>query len=93
MVVVGRLSQGVALSDTLALGTGDTLKLSLTATENGKARRPHQAFIVLKEEETGLEAPFALTLKDNGKGVVEIVRLPLSSAKIDGDVKADAYGL
>ena len=75
MVFVDRLSQGATLPDALALGTEDTLKIILTATENGKAKRPHQAFVVLKEENSGLEAPYALSLKDNGKGVVEIVRL------------------
>lgn len=80
MVFVGRLSQGAALSDALALRTEDTLKISLTATEDGKSKRPHQAFVILKEADSGLEAPFALSLKSNGKGVVEIVRLlfPLS---------------
>lgn len=70
-----RLTQGAALPDALGLQTEDTLKISLTATENGKAKRPHQAFVILKEEDSGLEAPFALSLKSNGKGVVEIVRL------------------
>lgn len=75
-----RLSQGAALSEALKLGTADTLKVSITATEGGRAKRPHQAFVILREEDSGLEAPFALSLKDNGKGAVEIVMPPPSSA-------------
>lgn len=63
------------MSDTLALSTADTLSVSLTAMEDGKAKRPHQAFVVIREEGSGLEAPFALKLKASGKGTVEIVRL------------------
>lgn len=46
----------------------------LTAKDNGQAKRPHQAFVVLQEQESGLEAPFPLTVKENGKAVVQIVR-------------------
>lgn len=49
------------------------MKIVVTAKENGKGKRPHQAFLVLQETETGLEAPFALTTKENGKATVDIV--------------------
>ena len=78
-MMAGRLSQGAPLASALALDTADTLKVSLTATEGGKARRPHQAFVVLKEEDSGLEISFPLSVKDNGKGAVEIVRPSLSA--------------
>jgi len=68
------LSQKSPLSTTLSLGSTDALKITLTAKDNGKAKRPHQAFVVLKEQDSGLEAPFPLTVKDNGKAVVTIVR-------------------
>ncbi len=55
----------------------NTLKLSLTAEEGGKAKRPHQAFLVLRETASGLEAPFPLTIKESGKGSVKLVRIPL----------------
>ncbi|KAJ4290728.1 hypothetical protein N0V88_006477 [Collariella sp. IMI 366227] len=57
--------------ETIRENTG-TLKLSLTAKDNGKGKRPHQAFLVLQEQESGLEAPFPLTVKENGKAVVQI---------------------
>lgn len=50
-----------------------TLRVSLTATENGKPKRPHQAFLLLKETQTGLEAPFPLTMRETGKGTVDVV--------------------
>ncbi|KAI5864788.1 Oligosaccharyltransferase subunit Ribophorin II-domain-containing protein [Durotheca rogersii] len=50
----------------------DTLKLLLTAKEGGKAKRPHQAFLVLREPISGLEAPFPLTVKESGRAIVEI---------------------
>ena len=74
-----RLSQGAPLASALALDTADTLKVSLTATDGGRAKRPHQAFVVLREEDTGLEVSFPLSVKGNGKGAVEIVRSPLLS--------------
>ncbi|KAI1774743.1 Oligosaccharyltransferase subunit Ribophorin II-domain-containing protein [Hypoxylon cercidicola] len=52
--------------------SSDSLKLLLTIKENGKGKRPHQAFLVLRQQGTTLEAPFPLTVKDNGKATVEI---------------------
>ena len=61
------------VTKSITLGHADTIKVSLTAKEGSKAKRPHQAFLVIKEA-SGLEAPFPLTVKDSGKGTVEIVR-------------------
>lgn len=65
----------------LVFGHTDSIKVSLTTTEASKAKRPHQAFLVLTEE-TGLEAPYPLTIKASGKGSVEIVCdcLPVDAA-------------
>jgi len=60
----------------VALGSIDTLKIVLTAKDNGKGKRPHQAFVILKEQDSGLEAPFPLNTKESGKAVVQIVRFP-----------------
>lgn len=67
-----KLSQKSPLSKVVTLGSQDTVTISLTAKDNGKAKRPHQAFVLLKDEETGLEAPFPLTVKDDGKAKVQI---------------------
>ncbi|KAK4155553.1 Dolichyl-diphosphooligosaccharide--protein glycosyltransferase subunit 2 [Chaetomidium leptoderma] len=67
-----KLSQKAPLSKPVSLGSTDTLKLLLTAKDNGKGKRPHQAFLVLQEPESGLEAPFPLTVKESGKAAVQI---------------------
>lgn len=56
----------------IKLGHADSLKVTLTTKDGSKAKRPHQAFLVVKES-SGLEAPYALTLKESGTGSVEIV--------------------
>lgn len=60
------------LKDTVTLGHADKIKVSLTTKEGSKAKRPHQAFLMVKEK-GGLEAPYALTVKESGKGTVEFV--------------------
>jgi len=72
-----RLSPKAPLSKTITLGSSDTAKILLTAKDNGKGKRPHQVFLLLKETETGLEAPFVLEAKDTGKATVKIVRTAL----------------
>ncbi|KAI0178795.1 Dolichyl-diphosphooligosaccharide--protein glycosyltransferase subunit Swp1 [Hypoxylon sp. FL1284] len=52
--------------------SSDSLKLLLTIKEGGKGKRPHQAFLVLRQPSTDLEAPFPLTVKESGKATVEI---------------------
>lgn len=69
-----RLSATSPLKKPLSLGAKDSLKVMITAKEGDKAKRPHQAFLILKETESGLEVPFPMELKDNGRGVVDVVR-------------------
>lgn len=59
---------------TVDFGSADTLKIILTAKEGANAKRPHQAFLTLQETESGLEAPFVFTTKENGKATVDLVR-------------------
>ncbi|TWU76177.1 hypothetical protein ED733_002850 [Metarhizium rileyi] len=68
---VETFSDAVRVKKTIELGHLDTLKVALTTKEGSKARRPHQAFLVIREA-SGLEAPFPLTVKESGKGVVQI---------------------
>lgn len=60
------------VKQTVTLRQADKIKVSLTAKEGSKAKRPHQAFLMVKEA-SGLEAPYALSVKESGKGSVEIV--------------------
>ncbi|KAK4574339.1 hypothetical protein LTR86_002101 [Recurvomyces mirabilis] len=71
-----KLSPGSPLtSSSISLGATDSLKIILTTTEGKTAKRAHQAFLTLHEPMTGLEESFPFSLKENGKGKVEVVRL------------------
>ncbi|KAI7520053.1 hypothetical protein KC317_g22484, partial [Hortaea werneckii] len=61
-----------ALPGPVSLASGDTLKIALTTTDGKTGKKPHQAFLTLHEPTTGLEESFPFSLKDNGKGKVEI---------------------
>jgi oligosaccharyltransferase complex subunit delta (ribophorin II) len=69
-----KLSDHAPLAKPVTLGSTDSLKIILTATEAGKPKRPHQAFLLLRDQDTGLEATFPFSVKDNGKGKVDFVR-------------------
>jgi len=66
-----KLSDHAPLTKPVTLGAADSLKIILTATENGKAKRPHQAFLLLRDQDTGLEATFPFSVKETGKGKVD----------------------
>ncbi|KAI9817377.1 MAG: hypothetical protein M1832_004684 [Thelocarpon impressellum] len=61
-----------SLPDVFSVGPSDTLKVVLTAKDNGKAKRPHQAFLSVRDVETDLEASYPLGVKESGKGKVEL---------------------
>ena len=56
----------------------DTLKVILTTQEDKKAKKPHQTFLLVKDDTTGLETSFPFSLKDSGKGKVELVKCTTS---------------
>ncbi|KAK3942111.1 peptidase family M28-domain-containing protein [Diplogelasinospora grovesii] len=93
-----KLNQQTPISKPIALGSADTLKISLTAKDNGNAKRPHQAFVLLREQETGLEAPFPMTVKDSGKAVVSIaqkdipVQLLVSEKPLKASIVIGSFG-
>ena len=70
---VGRLSHKSALKAPVPLGATDGLKIILTATEDGKGKQPHQAFLLLRDPKSGLEATFPFSVKDTGKAKVDVV--------------------
>lgn len=67
-----RLNAKTSLGKALVLGSNDIAKITLTTKDNGKEKRPHQAFLLLQDVASGLEAPFPLTVKESGKGSVQI---------------------
>ncbi|KAI1408938.1 Oligosaccharyltransferase subunit Ribophorin II-domain-containing protein [Hypoxylon sp. FL1857] len=87
---VRQFSEKAPLTTPVVFESSDSLKLLLTAKESGKGKRPHQAFLVLREPTSGLEAPFPLTVKDNGKATVEIKHsdLPVQLAIATSPLKA-----
>ena len=74
LIELCRLSNNAPLAKAVELGAADTLKIILTATEDGTAKRPHQAFLLLRDQDTGLETTFPFSVKESGKGKVDFVR-------------------
>ena len=69
-----RITENKPLSDALSLGSSDTMKVSLTTKEGSSAKMPHQAFLLLKDIDTGLDYSYPFAVKDSGKSKVELVR-------------------
>ena len=67
------LVENKSLPEPISLGESDTLKILLTANEGKKASRPHQAFLLLREPKSNLDTSFPLSIKDSGKGKLEMV--------------------
>ncbi|KAI1433843.1 Oligosaccharyltransferase subunit Ribophorin II-domain-containing protein [Xylaria sp. CBS 124048] len=93
-----KFSQTAPLAQPITLSTAETIKVLLVAKDDGKGKRPHQAFVVLQDELTGLEAPFPMTVKENGKAVVEIkysdlpIQLVTSTAPLKASVIIASFG-
>ncbi|KAL8800776.1 MAG: hypothetical protein Q9182_004940 [Xanthomendoza sp. 2 TL-2023] len=67
-----KLIENKSLPDPISLGESDTLKIILTVNNDKKASRPHQAFLLLREPKSNLDTSFPLTVKESGKGKVEL---------------------
>ncbi|KUJ09528.1 uncharacterized protein LY89DRAFT_701125 [Mollisia scopiformis] len=93
-----KLSDHVPLAKPVTLGATDSLKIVLTATEAGTAKRPHQAFLLLRDQDTGLETTFPFSVKENGKGKVDFtqkdlpVQLLLSSQPLRATLLLASFG-
>lgn len=73
MYIVFRLAENKALSKPVSVGASETLRIILTTREDRKAKRPHQAFLNLKDPKSNLETSYAFQVKESGKGKVELV--------------------
>ncbi|KAI1157347.1 Oligosaccharyltransferase subunit Ribophorin II-domain-containing protein [Nemania serpens] len=93
-----KFSETKPLSHPLTIGSTESVKVLLVAKDGGDGKRPHQAFVVLRDEASGLEAPFPMTVKENGKAVVEIkytdlpVQLATSTAPLEASVVLASFG-
>ncbi|KAE8447031.1 hypothetical protein EG329_011166 [Mollisiaceae sp. DMI_Dod_QoI] len=93
-----KLSDHVPLAKSVTLNAADSLKIVLTATEAGTAKRPHQAFLLLRDQDTGLETTFQFSVKESGKGKVDFtqkdlpVQLILSSQPLRATLLLASFG-
>lgn len=67
------LSASKPLSKPVSFAGADTLRVILTAEEGSSAKRPHQAFLLLKDTQSGLDVSYPFAVKENGKSRVELV--------------------
>lgn len=68
-----RLSASKPLSKPVSFAGADTLRVILTAEEGSSAKRPHQAFLLLKDTQSGLDVSYPFAVKENGKSRLELV--------------------
>jgi len=76
-----RLSTSSELKKPLSLGATDSLKLLITTLEGTTAKRPHQAFLTLRDPHTKLQESFPFSVKESGKAKLELVRLLSSTSQ------------
>lgn len=82
LIIVPRIGENEAISKPVTLGASDTLKILLTTKEDNKAKRPHQAFLLVKDPKSTLDTSFAFQVKENGKGKIDLVCLPIEHAAV-----------
>ena len=68
-----RLIEHKPLSNAVELGTADTLKIILTTQDGKTAKRPHQAFLLLRDAVTGLDISYPFNVKESGKAKIDLV--------------------
>ncbi|KAL8994972.1 MAG: hypothetical protein Q9188_006916 [Gyalolechia gomerana] len=86
-----KLVENKSLSHPISLGASDTLKLLLTTTEGRKAKRPHQAFLLLREPKSNLDTSFPLSVKESGKGKLELSHKDLPTQFLTGSRTLSAF--
>lgn len=67
------LTPGKPLAKEFDLGPNDSLKVILTTQEGKSAKRPHQAFLLLKDSSSNLDVSYPLSVKESGKAKVDLV--------------------
>ncbi|KAJ5812004.1 hypothetical protein N7474_008305 [Penicillium riverlandense] len=93
-----QLSSSKPLSKPVSLAVADTLRVILTTQEGSSAKRPHQAFLLLQDTQTGLDVSYPFTVKDTGKARVELTQkdLPVqflsASDPLDARIVIGSFG-
>lgn len=92
------LTPGKALAKTVDLSSSDSLKIILTTREGKSAKRPHQAFLLLKDSTSNLDVSYPLSVKESGKAKVDLTQkdLPIqfrkSQAKVTASLVIASFG-
>ncbi|KAJ5550846.1 hypothetical protein N7461_005544 [Penicillium sp. DV-2018c] len=78
------------LSRPVSFAGADTLRVTLTAQEGSSPKRPDQAFLLLKDAQTGLDISYPFNVKDNGKSRIELTQkdLPIQFLSLSNPVDA-----
>lgn len=93
-----KLLEHKPLSRPITLGASDSLKVVLAIQDGHTAKRPHQAFLLLKDVDTGLDISFPMSVRENGKAKVELAHKDLpsqfltSSKPIEANMVLGSFG-
>lgn len=85
-----KIGENKALSKPVTLGASETLKILLTTKEDNKAKRPHQAFLLVQDPQSKLDTSFAFQVKENGKGKIELTQKDLPTQLLSSTGPLDA---
>jgi oligosaccharyltransferase complex subunit delta (ribophorin II) len=74
-LIENRFSSNSPVEEIIELGPSDTLRLTFTATDDGKAARPHQSFIIVEDTASHLDTIIPVPVKLSGKAKIDIVSI------------------
>ncbi|KAF7514104.1 hypothetical protein GJ744_004429 [Endocarpon pusillum] len=79
------------LSAPVTLGASDSLKVVLTIQDGKMAKRPHQAFLLLKDTDAGLDISYPFSIKESGKAKVDLTQKDLPSQFLTSSKPVEAH--
>lgn len=93
-----KLVERKPLSKPISLEASDSLKIVLTLQDGKTAKRPHQAFLLLKDADTGLDISYPFSVKESGKAKIDLAHkdLPtqfvMSSKPVEANLVLGSFG-
>ncbi|EXJ71100.1 uncharacterized protein A1O5_06093 [Cladophialophora psammophila CBS 110553] len=88
-----KLTPSQPLSKPIPLGSSDTLKITLATQEGKSAKRPHQAFLLLQDQEGKLDVSYPFSVKESGKAKVELTHKDLPVQFLTSSTSSNTSGL
>ncbi|KAK5104780.1 hypothetical protein LTS08_002673 [Lithohypha guttulata] len=85
------LTPGKPLAKPIELGSSDSLKIVLTTQEGKTAKRPHQAFLLLRDGASNLDLSYPLSVKESGKAKVDLTQKDLPTQFLRSNAKITAH--